>query len=532
MKDYIDSHRTNSLDERLKSKKDFQVHWEDTHSTHQKTHMVWQLTKELGMQDINKFYLIEHQSKIGSGHYGVVRKCQLRGSELNKVYAVKTIEKTRLKGNFNVLRNEFELLRSCDHPNINQFYEIFQDERYFHFVIEYCEGGDVTSRVEKLGEMTEAETKSLIFQTLMAVSHLHSCGIIHRDIKPDNFLFKTKARDSPIKLIDFGLSKRVSSSGKLTSFLGTPYYVAPEVLEKRPYDFKVDVWSIGVMMYLLLTAKFPFSGYNHQETFSLIKKGYVDMYSSDNLISLSEAGKKFLLKLLTKEPEKRYSVKEALRDPWFDDLNIELTIKGREALTVDVLENLRSFKPKSTLVKEVIRLLVMIHDDADEVKKLKDAFFYMDSLNLGIINFDELKKAFEEAKIPLHDEKLHHIIDRLQLRMTNILTYTEFVGACISSSFYTDPKYLAEAFYRFDISHDNILSYSDIASCFARFGIEVPHEELSKIMTQTDTDQDGKISFDDFCAVMRSDLHSYTASPTKVQDEDCFHVRSNTTHPN
>ena len=257
-KEYLqkaDLENTGSLiqeDDNLKGKAHFQKEWEDSHTVQMNVASVWSISKSIGLTDINKYYIVDH-GNIGTGHYGVVRKARLK-QEPHKVYAIKTIEKNKLNGDFNILKNEFEILRSVDHPNINQFYEIFQDNQYYHFVLEYCEGGDITTRIEKQGPMDEETTKKIIFETLQSISHLHSCGIIHRDIKPDNFLFKFKNQNSPIKLIDFGLSKRVPASGKLTSFLGTPYYVAPEVLEKKSYDYKCDSWSVGVMMYLMMSA--------------------------------------------------------------------------------------------------------------------------------------------------------------------------------------------------------------------------------------------------------------------------------------
>lgn len=518
----VDRSQSSGLgEEMLKQKIDFQLQWEGSHSTIQDTQSVWKLAYNIGDQDINKFYDIQKNSSIGNGHYGTVHRCRLK-TDPGKLYAVKSIEKNKLKGNLNILRNEFEILRSCDHPNINQFYEIFQDHKYFHFVLEYCEGGDITTRVEKYGAMDESSAKVIIYQTLMAISHLHSCGIIHRDIKPDNFLFKNRGSTWPIKLIDFGLSKKLPSNGKVTSFLGTPYYVAPEILEKHPYDLKADSWSVGVMLYLILSAKFPFQGRSNQQTFDMIKNKSYSMSASDGLIKLSLEGKNFMSKLLEKNPQKRLSIVEALRDPWFNELSISLIKRGRESFPKDVLQNLRSFSSESTLVKEVIRLLVMIHDDTPEIARLKDAFFYLDALNLGILNVDELRKAFSESGMEIDDSELHKILHSLELRITNVLTFTEFASACVNKEFYTNKAYLTEVFNRFDVGHDGFISYSDISCCFSRFGVDLPRTEIMSIISDGDTDKDGRISFEEFVEVMSKDIHRSDLPPLRKVPDDAI----------
>ena len=234
----------------LKTKKQFQKSWEAKHRS-PKADMVsiWGLS--IAMQDIYNVYEFENK-EIGAGHYGVVRRAHLKINP-KSVYAVKSIKKEKLKGDIELFKNELEMLRFSDHPNIIQFFEIYQDNKYFHFVMELCEGGDITGRIENGQPFSEEGAKRIIFQMLLAVNHLHSCNIVHRDIKPDNFLFKKKEINSPIKLTDFGLSRKIVPGSKLHSLLGTPFYVAPEVLEKKGYTEKCDLWSIGVTMYLLLS---------------------------------------------------------------------------------------------------------------------------------------------------------------------------------------------------------------------------------------------------------------------------------------
>lgn len=160
------------------------------------------------------------------------------------------------------IEQEFEILKQVDHPNIIHFYEMYVDENHFHFVTEYCGGGELFHHIIERGRFSEAYAAKIIKQVLSAIKHLHDKGICHRDLKPENILFESKSRDAQVRLIDFGLAKFFKTNGlKLTPLktrIGTPYYMAPEVLEGN-YDETCDMWSIGVITYCLLCGYPPFN---------------------------------------------------------------------------------------------------------------------------------------------------------------------------------------------------------------------------------------------------------------------------------
>lgn len=186
-------------------------------------------------------------------------------------------------------------MRSVDHPNIVKLYEVFIDENYVHLVLEFCEGGELFEWITK-GKYTEEDAKNLVMKILKAIKHLHDKDICHRDIKPENLLYKKPSIDSEIKLIDFGLSRFLKGDEKLKNKVGTPYYVAPEVLAGS-YDKRCDMWSIGVITYILLCGYPPFHGNGNQEIFNKIKKLNYHFYVEDwEDISLN--AKDFISKLL------------------------------------------------------------------------------------------------------------------------------------------------------------------------------------------------------------------------------------------
>lgn len=492
----------------LQTKKDFQVKWEKAFDDGRGSIKdLFPLT--LASKDITLLYNFEN--KIGEGCFGSVRKAKLK-SDPSRVYAVKSVPKSKLKGDLKLLKNELEMLRFCEHPNIIQFYEIFQDQKSFHFVLEHCNGGDIVTRLEKEGHFSEEVAKKIIFEVLFAVNYLHTCGIIHRDIKPDNFLFDAKNPDSVIKMIDFGLSRRYKPGVPSTSVVGTPNYVAPELINGKPYDEKIDVWACGIFLYMLFTASFPFKGKGNQEMFKAIRSQDHNQNAGRKLDFVSSEGRAFLNQLLVKSPAKRCSAREALRHPWFDKLNIEIDEKGKAALNKEIMQRLRNFASGSKLVKEVLRLIVMTHDHSPEVINLKNAFMYLDLLNDGIIRADELKKAFQEHEIDISDREIQEIIDSLECRTPNVVTYLEFVTATLPSSFYKKDSILKEVFHRFDGDQDGYIGFDDMLACFNRFGIDIKRREVEKIISTADANKDKKISFPEFRTLMTQDNHLRTNS--------------------
>jgi calcium-dependent protein kinase len=206
---------------------------------------------------------------IGYGKYGVVREAiTVDGRRLH--VAIKSIPKKKLQVDVSLFMRELTVLHELDHPNIIKLYETFEDENYFHLVMELCTGGDLFERITGRSQHSEAEAAVIMKKLMLALNHMHNCYISHRDLKPENILY---AGDE-IKVADFGISNKFKDLADLemNSLVGTPHYVAPEVLLRR-YGKECDVWSLGVIMYLLLSGKFPFEGENVKEILDNIARG-------------------------------------------------------------------------------------------------------------------------------------------------------------------------------------------------------------------------------------------------------------------
>ena len=232
--------------------------------------------------------------------------------------AVKTIDKRKLIDNIGILKNEVENQIQLDHKNICRLFTVYEDSHYLNLVLEYSSGGELFDRIIETGRHKEPKARALIRQMLKSVKYLHSKGISHRDIKPENFLFENKSKSSQIKLIDFGLSKCYKNNGfdsKMSSIVGTAYYVAPEVL-KGNYGPECDVWSIGVIMYLLLSGSYPFDGKSNREIFRQILRCKVE-FNQYNWLFVSATARDLIYHMLNSNPLTRITAAEALKHPWF-----------------------------------------------------------------------------------------------------------------------------------------------------------------------------------------------------------------------
>ena len=202
-------------------------------------------------EDIRNVYMFDPKA-LGKGHFGSVRKARCKVNP-EKLYAVKTMKlKDAPALHKNLFEKELSILRRCDHPNIGKFYESYKDDMFLHIVIDYCAGGDLVQEIMNQGTLPEPYAKKLFFQALCAINALHAQGVAHLDVKPDNFLFVDESKQQ-VKLTDFGLSEYFDLSDSkncFTTMVGTPWYVAPEVLDQK-FDRRVDYWSAGVTLYLM-----------------------------------------------------------------------------------------------------------------------------------------------------------------------------------------------------------------------------------------------------------------------------------------
>jgi calcium-dependent protein kinase len=228
--------------------------------------------------------------------------------------AVKTIPKRRVIY-VEMLRNEISILQSLNTANIVKLYDQFEDEKQVHLVFELCTGGELFEPIANQSfRFTERQAARLVRKMLEAVKYCHDRNIVHRDLKPENMLLSNGGVDSDLKVIDFGLATHIRIGEALTRHVGTPYYIAPEVLDKK-YGKPCDLWSLGVITFTVLCGFPPFWGDTEREIYSRIRRGFY-AFEGPDWARRSPHSKDFIQKLLTMNPKRRMTADEALVHPW------------------------------------------------------------------------------------------------------------------------------------------------------------------------------------------------------------------------
>lgn len=263
---------------------------------------------------------------LGTGCHGTVRGCVHRRT--NQICAVKTVTKAKVRNLIN-LRQEIQILASLQHPSIIRIVDCYEDENYVHIVTEKCCGGELYDRIEQHhltdDECFDERSAARIIKSLLeAVAYLHSEGLVHRDIKPENILFESQDDESPIKLIDFGLSRRHRHEidSNMSNIRGTSYYMSPELLECN-YSTPTDIWSTGVVAYLLLCGYPPFNGHTDHQIYAAISKNELNFPADIGWSNKSPECIDFIKCLLQKDPRRRYTAEEALLHPWIVEMTAQ-----------------------------------------------------------------------------------------------------------------------------------------------------------------------------------------------------------------
>jgi calcium-dependent protein kinase len=440
--------------------------------------------------------------KIGSGTFGKVYKVQHIPTQ--QIRAMKLVKRDTVNyqdDNKKFLK-EIEMLSNLDHPNIIKIYEYFVDDLNYYVITELATGGELYDKIAKLKHYSEHEAAIIMKQLLSAVCYTHSKGIVHRDLKPENILLESDTKgDLNIKLIDFGTSnyyERNKKANKLTLKVGTPYYIAPEVL-KKDYNNKCDMWSCGVIMYLLLSGQPPFDGIDEQSIFVKVKEGNFS-FSGKEWRGISEDAKDLITNLLTYNYKNRIDAEAALKHNWIVKYSSR-SVKINDLQTP--FQNLRKFGAKLKLQQATIAFLVHHVSNSEMITELKTIFKELDENGDGTLSYDEIKNGFKKyyKNEKIAEKELEEIIKKIDQDNNEYIEYEEFIRATVNLDTLLTEENLKLAFGAFDKDNSGVLDAEEIKIALGLMDSD-ENDIIKEIINEIDQNGDGSISFEEFKNMM------------------------------
>lgn len=383
--------------------------------------------------------------------------------------AIKTIQLDSLNQFSESARKNYlqglETLKKINHPNLTKLIDIYQNESSISIITEYHNGGELFEKLMKNKSFSEQTCLKIITQILLGVNYLHKNLIVHRGITPENMVFEGNISNFLIKIIDFKLLTFLPEKTRLTEKVGAVYYIAPEILSEN-YDFKCDIWSCGILLFVMLCGRFPFTGNSNTEIFENIKAGKICRDSAEYKI-LSHEVKDFLDKLLIINPEERFTAYEALQHQWIKDTNAN---RNREnianIMNFTALENLKKFQIHYKLQKIFWIYLINYFLRPNEKDELSNFFYELDKEGKGFLNKEDLinllKKVKTSNEVDLEKEAKKIINSFGNVKDEEKISFTEFLMGSLDKNTFLNEDRIKLAFSSLDKSKCGSLTINDL----------------------------------------------------------------------
>ncbi|KAL3622301.1 Cyclin-dependent kinase 4 [Castilleja foliolosa] len=402
--------------------------------------------------------------EVGKGHFGHTCSAKGRKGELKDMpLAVKIISKAKMTTAISIedVRREVKILKSLSgHKHLVRFYDACEDANNVYIIMELCEGGELLDKIlAKGGKYTEEEAKLIIVQILSVVSFCHLQGVVHRDLKPENFLFSSRSEDADMKLIDFGLSDFTRTDERLNDIVGSAYYVAPEVLH-RSYSVEADIWSIGVITYILLCGSRPFWARTESGIFRAVLRADPN-FEDLPWPSISPHAKDFVRRLLNKDYRKRMTAAQALTHPWLRSESHPIP------LDILVYKLAKSYLHASPFKRAALKALSKALTE-DELIYLRAQFMLLEPSEDGLVSLENYKKALaRNATDAMKASRIPDILHAMTPLSYRKMDFEEFSAAAISTyqleALESWEQIASTAFEHFEREGNRIISLDELA---------------------------------------------------------------------
>jgi calcium-dependent protein kinase len=446
-------------------------------------------------EDIRSHYNLGKE--LGRGQFGVTYLCTEKST--GHTYACKSILKRKLvsKNDKEDMKREIQIMQHLSgQPNIVEFKGSYEDRQSVHVVMELCAGGELFDRIIAQGHYSERAAANICRQIVNVVHVCHFMGVLHRDLKPENFLLASKDEGAMIKATDFGLSVFIEDGKVYRDIVGSAYYVAPEVL-RRSYGKEIDIWSAGVILYILLSGVPPFWAENEKGIFDAILQGELD-FQSQPWPSISDSAKDLVKKMLIQDPKKRITSTQVLEHPWLRE--------GGEAsdkpIDSAVLSRMKQFRAMNKLKQLALKVIAESLSE-EEIKGLKAMFTNMDTDKSGTITYEELKTGLARLGSKLSETEVKQLMEAADVDGNGTIDYVEFITATMHRHKLERDEHLFKAFLHFDKDNSGFITRDELKGAMKEYGMG-DEMTIEDIISEVDTDNDGRINYEEFCAMMRS----------------------------
>ena len=452
--------------------------------------------------DPYEFY--EEVKLLGEGSFGKVFKVRHKISRVLR--AMKLIHKDKAQigeEDEKAMINEINVLKSLDHPNIMKIYEYYNTEKCLYIITELLTGGELFDKISSSSHLSEKVSKYIMKQLLSAVDFCHDNGIIHRDLKPENILIESEedARNEffTIKLIDFGTSDRLSKGKMCKVQIGTPFYMAPEVLSNN-YNEKCDLWSCGVILYIMLCGVPPFYGDTDEEIYASVKRGIVE-YAEQEWDQVSKDAKDLINNLLVKNIHKRLSAKSALQHRWIKNMDfLNHQINNRDLTAI--IGNLKKFSATHKLQQATLAFIVHNLISKEDTDILRKCFILFDSNGDGHLDKEEMINGLslilpkEEAK-----REVERIMEIIDVDGNGFIEYEEFLTASLDKKKILTTGNVKTVFRIFDKDDSGKITPDELKMVLGQDAV-IDDNVWTQLIHEIDINEDGEISFYEFDKMM------------------------------
>ena len=443
-------------------------------------------------------------SRLGDGSYGTVYLAMNLFTRTNvamkKINKVKENEIDEME-----IKNEIDILKKLDHPNIVKILEFYSTEKAYYIITDYCSCGELYNQIKH--QYTENQLAVLFYQLFSGLCYLHANNIVHRDLKLENILISEIERDKEtnknlfwIKIIDFGTAKIFEKNKSEKAVVGSSYYIAPEVLQKH-YNEKCDTWSAGVILYMLIVGRAPFDGKDDDEIIENISKGEFNS-KQRKLVSASNEVQDLVKKLLEVDPVRRLSAAQALKHPWFTKFKAKSLYNNIEKEKIEMyLNRLMTYTINSKFQQMVLAFIVHNIAYSEDTKNILKIFRMFNEKDDGKLTKGELTKGLCQY---VDENKVKNEIDGIFLMLDGAnhgyIEYEEFLRACLDKNTILDDEHILYAFNFFDKDNKGRISVDKIKKNFV--GSNVKQEVFNNIFKEVDINEDGEIDFVEFKQMM------------------------------